>query len=88
MGLITGMFNKDRTYCTNRSGIKYCSRCLQKPVTKGLMPDVKKLIPEAGACENPLQKDMSGRLWRVELDGARCMETDGSSATLQVSESG
>lgn len=54
MGLITGLFNKDRTHCTNRRGIKYCSSCLLRPVTKGPMPDEKKLIPEAGAHQNPL----------------------------------
>lgn len=42
------------------------------------MPDVKKLIPEAGAHQNPLWKDISGRLWQMELDGARCMATDGT----------
>lgn len=55
MGLNTErlkLFNKARTYRTNRRDV--AQEVCRNQVTKGLISDVKKLIPEAGACQSPL----------------------------------
>lgn len=76
------LFDKNRADCRNRRGI--AGEVYTNQVTRGLMPGVKNLAPEAEAGQKLLSKDMSGRLWGWMRLGDRRY----SSTALQVREGG